>query len=346
MNPWQKKNEPLWILAPMEEVTDTVFRRVIARAGRPDIFYTEFTSTDGMSHEVGRQRVIHRLKYTEDERPLIAQIWGKNPEHYEQVARDIVDMGFDGIDINMGCPVKKIIKQGSCSALIKTPEKASEIIEAVKRGVEGKIPVSVKTRIGFDTIVTEEWCSHLLKHDLAALIVHGRTTKELSKVPCHWDEIAKIPTLRDEISPHTLIIGNGDITSRAQGLKLARETGVDGLMIGRGIFHNPWIFNSQYSQDERGILYKSGSQVELREKLELLLYHLELWNETWEDQHHYQSLKRFYKIYIQGFSGAAAVRSQLMETRTAQEAISIVTQLIKEVKHVNNSTLDKIERLR
>jgi nifR3 family TIM-barrel protein len=332
MNPWIKSSHPLWVLAPMEEVTDTVFRRVIQKTGKPDILYTEFTSTDGMQHQQGRERVIHRLQYTEQERPLIAQIWGKDPEHYYAVAKDIVELGFDGIDINMGCPVKKIIKQGSCSALIKTSALASEIIKAVQEGVKGKIPVSVKTRIGFDSIVTEEWCGHLLSHKLAALIVHGRTTKEQSKVPCHWDEIAKVPALRNNLSPETLIIGNGDIMSHAQGLQLAEETGVDGLMVGRGIFHNPWMFNKEYHELD-GILLKGDTPVSNLEKLTLGLYHLDLWIETYcktdLNPNHYNTMKKFFKIYVSGFDGASQLRSELMQTKSPQEAKALLVNSLK-----------------
>jgi nifR3 family TIM-barrel protein len=336
MNPWTKQNRPLWVLAPMEEVTDTVFRRVIKHASGttpPDIFYTEFTSTDGMSHQVGREKVIHRLKYDVSERPIIAQIWGKDPEHYFKVAQDIVELGFDGIDINMGCPVKKIIAQGSCSALIKSPEKASEIIKAVQAGTQGNIPVSVKTRIGFDSIVTEEWCAHLLSHNLDALIIHGRTTREQSKVPNHWEEISKVPLLRDKISPKTLIIGNGDITSRELGEQKISETGIDGVMIGRGILQNPWFFNKDYKLSENGIILHNGVEITSKERLDLLQFHLNLWSKTYSDtnQSHYNSLKRFFKVYINGFNGASELRNQLMQTTNINEVNILISNKIPSI---------------
>ncbi len=330
MNPWQKNQNPLWILAPMEDVTDTVFRQLISECGRPDILYTEFTSTDGLSHDKGRSKVIHRLEFSETERPIIAQIWGKDPEHYYKVAQDIAARGFDGVDINMGCPVKKIIKQGCCSALIKNPSLASEIIIAVQEGVKHAVPVSVKTRIGFDSIVTEEWSKHLLKHNLAALIIHGRTTRELSKVPCHWEEIAKVPKLRDRISPKTLIIGNGDIFSRQQGLDAISKYGVDGIMVGRGIFKNPWFFNPQYSNDNLGNIFQGQTPITKEERIKLCIKHIRLWDKTWQESRGYNILKKYFKIYIQGFNGASAMRSKLMETKSASEAVTILKTTIKD----------------
>ena len=333
MNPWQTKNGPLWLLAPMEDVTDTVFRRVVREASgdAPVVFYTEFTSTDGLNHEKARDKVIHRLRYTESERPLVAQIWGKNPEHYRQVARDILELGFDGVDITMGCPVKKIVQQGSCSALIKTPTLASEIIRAVQEGVAGQIPVSVKTRIGFDRVRTEEWCSHLLGHDLAALIVHGRTTRELSKVPCHWDEIAKVPALRDNLAPQTLVIGNGDVTSRAHGEKLIMRTNVDGIMVGRGIFKNPWFFHPEYALENDGTVSRRGRLVPPSERLSLFISHLRLWHETYPPgtNHNYQALRKFCKVYLQGFAGAGELRQRFMETKRVEEGLTLLTNTQK-----------------
>jgi tRNA-dihydrouridine synthase len=190
-NFWQELPTPFWILAPMEDVTDTVFRRVIAHCGRPHVFFTEFASVEGIQ-SVGQAKVMHRFRYHEEERPLVAQVWGITPEDYYNTAKMVVEMGFDGMDINMGCPVKKVIAQGACSALIKNPSLAKEIVQASKEGLANKIPLSIKTRIGFNKIQTEEWIGFLLNETKpAALTIHGRTVKEESKAPCHWDEIGK-----------------------------------------------------------------------------------------------------------------------------------------------------------
>jgi tRNA-dihydrouridine synthase len=201
-NCWNKHhntNKPFFVLAPMEDVTDMVFRQIVKKAnnGKPEIVVTEFTNCDGIC-SVGQSRIIHRLKYNPDtERPIIAQIWGKTPENYYQTAKLCLELGFDGVDINMGCPEKNVIRQGACSALIRNQDLAKQIIEAVQNGVENKIPVSVKTRIGFFTIQTEEWFSFLLEQNLQAITVHGRTVKG-SDEPANWEEIGKVVRLKNQ----------------------------------------------------------------------------------------------------------------------------------------------------
>ena len=218
----------------MEDVTDTVFRRIVAFCGRPDVFFTEFTSTDGLVSP-GRLRVIERLEYTDEELPLVAQIWGNNPENYYKACQEIADRNFQGIDINMGCPVKKVAGKGCCSGLIDNPQLAGELIQAAKEGSKG-LPVSVKTRLGYRKVQTEEWFSFLLEQDVPVITVHGRVAKHMSKYPADWDEIEKVVELRNQINPKTLIIGNGDVKSQAEITEKADSHGVDGVMIGRGIF--------------------------------------------------------------------------------------------------------------
>ena len=258
--------------------------------------------------EKGRQSTTSRLVFTPDEQPLVAQIWGTNPEHYAFMAKDLAAAGFAGIDINMGCPVKDVVKTGACSALIETPKLAAELIAAAKTG---GIPVSVKTRIGFKTTKTEEWLGFLLRQDIAALSIHGRTQKEASKVPAHWDEIAKVVKLRNEIAPNTIIIGNGDVMDRTEGLERVKQTGVDGIMIGRGIFTNPYCFEHEPRAHSR------------EELLGLLNYHLDLV----EDATHriaFAPLKRFFKIYIRDFDGASELRDRLMHAKDVAEVRGIL----------------------
>lgn len=306
------------VLAPMEDVTDTVFRRVVLETGGiPDLMFTEFTNVEGVQSR-GREHVIHRLKYIEEERPLIAQIWGITPEDYYNTAKYILELGYDGIDINMGCPVKKIIKKGACSALIKNPALAKEIVLAVKEGVSEKIPTSIKTRIGFNSINTEEWITFLLKEcQPEALTVHGRTVKEMSSVPNHWEEIAKISLIREQYSPNTIILGNGDVMSLIEAYKKAEENNLDGIMIGRGIFHNPWLFNEnlEYNTIDKNI------------KINLLKYHLKLWNEEWGQIKNFAMLKRFIKIYIKDFDGAKEIRTSLMEIKNLDELTKEISKL-------------------
>jgi nifR3 family TIM-barrel protein len=313
MNIWNTLKKPIMILAPMEDVTDSVFRQIIIDCGRPDLFFTEFTNVEGMASKKGNHIVTQRLQYTSQEKPLIAQIWGKDPKHYFEAAKKIVDMGFDGIDINMGCPEKSITKNGCCSALINNPSLASEIIKATQEGVRGEIPVSVKTRIGFTTIVTESWISFLLSHNLAAITVHGRTAKEMSAVPCHWDEIGNSVILRDHLKSDTLIIGNGDVFTLKDAQEKVAQYKVDGVMIGRGIFHNPFLFTGKERED-----------IPISVLIDTAKKHNALYGSTWGKQKNFAALKKFYKIYVQGFPGAQEMREKLMLTNSIEEAEQIL----------------------
>ncbi|MCA9338730.1 tRNA-dihydrouridine synthase [Candidatus Saccharibacteria bacterium] len=309
-NFWQNLPKPFFVLAPMEAVTDVVFRHIIAKAAPADIYFTEFTNSTSFVNPKGKHSTRGRLEFTEDEYPMVAQIWGAVPEHFAHMAQELKKMGFAGIDINMGCPDKSVIKTGSCSALIENHSLAAEIIAATK---EAGLPVSVKTRLGFKTQKTEEWGSFLLSQDLAALTIHARTQKEMSKVPARWEEVAKIVKLRDEIAPQTLIIGNGDVRDRQHGETLAREYGVDGVMIGRGIFQNPFAFEKEAREHSK------------EELLELLHLQLNLYDEAIQKHpRKFDPLKRFFKIYIRGFAGASELRAQLMQCKTTAEVRNIL----------------------
>ncbi|EKD85283.1 MAG: hypothetical protein ACD_38C00053G0002 [uncultured bacterium] len=313
-NIWKDLKKPIFALAPMDDVTDTVFRQIIADLAAPDLYFTEFTSVDGMVSEKGFEAVSKRLQFTEKERPIIAQIWGSDAEKFFKAAQIVKKMGFDGIDINMGCPEKSVVKRGMCSALINNPELAAKIIETVKKG--GGLPVSVKTRIGFREIQTEEWLGFLLKQDLDALIIHGRTVKEMSKVPAHWDEIGKAVEMRNKINPKTLIIGNGDIESYNEGLEKIKTYGVDGVMIATGIFKNLWIF------EKTGKIH----DLTLEERLNQLLKHTRLFTETWGETKSFAILKKFFKIYISEFKGASETRAEFMNTNSLEEVKSLITK--------------------
>lgn len=296
---WQhlaKKKKPFLVLAPMEDVTDTVFRQVIEEIAPPDVFFTEFTNVEAILHGE-----TSRLTYKKTKVPTVAQIWGINPENFYKAAQYITALGFSGIDINMGCPDKDVVKNGCGIALIRDRPKVGEIIQATKEGAGG-LPVSIKTRIGWDKIVTEDWCGFLLEQKLDALTVHGRTGKEKSDGPAHWDEIAKIVKMKGG----TVIIGNGDVKSASNVQGLADRYGVDGVMIGRGIFENPWCFSDHLPTQ--------------KEKLDLLKRHLELWEDTWEGKKNFSVLKKYFKIYIRDFEGAGELRSRLMQTTDAEGA--------------------------
>jgi len=306
-NFWLDLPKPFFILAPMEDVTDVVFRHVISEAAAPDVFFTEFTNTESYCHPQGRDSVRGRLTFTEDEQPIVAHIWGNKPEFFKQMSIDMKKLGFRGIDLNMGCPVQNVAANGKGSGLIRHPEVAAEIIQAAKAG---GLPVSVKTRLGY-TIVDEwrEWLGHILKQDIANLSIHLRTKKEMSKVDAHWELIPEIKKLRDEIAPNTLLTINGDIPDRATGLKLVEQYGVDGVMIGRGVFTNPFAFEKE--PKEHGV----------KEFLNLLLLQLELHDKysTETEPRSFKQLHRFFKIYVRGFSGAGELRNQLMNTKSTDE---------------------------
>lgn len=307
---WQNLPQPFFALAPMEGATDTVFRHVVAKAARPDVFFTEFTNAASYHSPKGRHSTHSRLLFTDDEQPMVAQIWGTNPDDFAFMATELKKMGFAGIDINMGCPAKDVVKTGACSALIENPSLAAELIAAAK---QGGLPVSVKTRIGFKTRKTTEWASFLLQQDIAALTIHGRTQKEMSKVPADWNEIAKVVQLRDTLAPHTRIIGNGDVETRAAGLALAQETGVDGIMIGRGAFQNVFCFERETREHTP------------QELITLLQYHLDLFDQTWpKGERPLAPLKRFFKVYVKGFAGASEIRDQLMHTTSTTEARAVI----------------------
>lgn len=312
-------------MAPLDDVTDTVFRRVVGGCTPPDLYFTEFVNVDGLQSP-GRPKLLKKLRFTPEEQPLVAQIWGKKPENFYKTARQIADgtfarelglpagVNFAGVDLNMGCPDKTVVKNGACSALINDRELAGEIIAAAREGLSSALPLSVKTRLGFNT-VDLSWPEFLLKQKLNMLTIHGRTRKEMSKVPAHWDVIGEIRELRDRLAPETLLVGNGDVRNRQHGLELADQYGLDGIMIGRGIFDDPFAFSAQspwqdYSAEQRIALYRR---------------HVELFAETWQHgERHIQTLNKFCKIYINGFDGAKELREQLMQARSTDELLDII----------------------
>lgn len=307
------------VLAPMEDVTDNVFRQIVLAEGRPDLFMTEFTNCDGLASR-GRDRVIHRLEFTPNQHLIVAQIWGRKLETYIQAVPLLVEMGFDGIDINMGCPVPKVIKSGAGSGLIKDPTLASEIIHVVREGIANSprpdMGFSVKTRIGFKEI-QPEWVEHLLKQPIDALILHLRTTKEMSKVPAHWELMPEYVAMRDAINPEIALIGNGDITTKEQLSTYRTRYGVDGLMVGRGIFDDLWIFNAA----------KELSSVTEQERVALVRKHILLFVEIWGKRKNFQMIKKFFKIYLKGFDGAAALRTELLRIMTPEEMLAHLDKL-------------------
>ena len=324
-NFWQTLEKPIIALAPMEDVTDTVFREVVLSVSDVDalnVVFTEFTSTDGLCHEKGQPKVIERLLVNASElqllkskkTKLVAQIWGGDPERFRLSTKMISEMNlFDGIDINMGCPAKKVVKNKSCANLINYPELAKEIVYATIESTD--LPVSVKTRIGFSRINTEEWISHLLETKPKAITVHGRTRKMMSNGPALWNEIGKAVALRNQLGSAVKIIGNGDVTSYADALSRIEQYGVDGVMVGTGVFKNPWMFNT------------SLVEITISHRIELMRKHISLYQNTWGNGKDYNVLKRFFKIYLSGFANAAHWRDAFMRAGNYEEAFKLLRQM-------------------
>ena len=345
-NFWDTLPRPFFVLAPLANVTDAAFRRVIAKYSKPAgpaVMWTEFVSADGLAlaPQAGKQKLMRDLLYTEAERPIVAQFFTSTPEHMEKAAALAAELGFDGVDINMGCPDKSIEKQGAGAKLILNPERAAELIAAAKRGAPN-LPVSVKTRLGYSKDILEEWLPVLLKAEPAAITIHARTRKEMSSVPAHWDRVKRAVEIRNELKSRTLIIGNGDVVDLEDAHKKAKETGADGIMLGKAIFGKPWLFATQEKLDDE----KSGSphassgawggprtfqrQVspELQDRLRILLEHTKLFEELLGDIKSFAIMKKHFKAYAEGFEGAKELRVQLTEVKTATEMESLIESFL------------------
>lgn len=335
INFWSKLKKPVFVLAPMADVTDCAFRQIINKYGKPDVFWTEFVSADGLAHPVAREKLLIDLKYEKNEHPIVAQIFGGKAENIKSASALCFELGFDGIDINMGCPDKSIEKQLAGAGMIKNPELAVEVIRAAREG-GGGLPISVKTRIGYTKNEIETWIPTLLKENLAVLTVHLRTRKEMSNVPAHWELMKDIVKLRDEVSPNTLIIGNGDVLDIEDGKKKCLETGCDGVMLGRAIFGNPWLFADLKSKDfadgrfhpKGGVMSKN---VSISNQLHVMIEHTKLFKEKLGEYKNFAIMKKHFKAYVNGFDGAKELRVKLMETTNASEVESIINDFLEKI---------------
>jgi tRNA-dihydrouridine synthase len=331
--------KPFFALAPMDEVTETVFRQIVNGCAAPDMAFTEFVNVDGLM-SVGRPRLLKKLQFAASEKRLVAQLWGLNPENFKAVAAQIADgslakelglpegCNFVGVDLNMGCPAKSEVSHGACSALINDRPLAEAIIKATQAGVARRLPVSVKTRVGFHE-VDMTWFEFLLQHELDMLVVHGRTRKQMSKVPADWNLIGAVREMRDAMAVPTLIVGNGDVLSRQQGLDLAQEHKLDGIMIGRGIFHDPYIFAQQ----------SPWESVTALAKLDLYRQQVELFAATWQNRERpINTLNKFCKIYVNGFEGAKEMREELMAATSTDELLSLLSAQVENVTALSNTS--------
>lgn len=325
-NFWQKLNKPFYMLAPMYDVTDEAFRQMFVKYDKPDVLFTEFVSVDGLLSDLGRAKLLRELYFQPNEHPIVAQVFGSDPAKFKEAAKLIASLGFDGMDINMGCPDKAVIKQGAGSALIKKPELAKAIIESAKEGA-GEMPVSVKTRIGYSNVKEmEEWISAIISAKPAMLTVHLRTMKEMSGVPAHWELADRIVELAK--GTEVLIAMNGDIENISEAKQKAEQYNLAGVMIGRGAFGNPAFF--------------TGREMTQAEKLRALTEHLEIFSRLYlagpeNDKlfgghtKNFAVMKKHYKAYVNGFAGATDLRVKLMEADTPAEASRIISQHLAEL---------------
>ena len=315
----------------MSDVTDIAFRYILAKYGRDRenknkvVFWTEFVSADGLCNKLARKKLAHILKFSERERPIVAQVFGANPENMKKACQYVASLGFDGIDINMGCPDRSVVSQGAGAGLIKKPENARKIIRAVHDGIKAaglNIPVSVKTRIGFYKEEIDTWIPELLKENISALIIHLRTAKELSLVPANWDYIKKIKELIKKSGKEVLLIGNGDIKDLKDAEEKVAKYGCDGVMIGRGVFGNPWFFSGRLKSD-----------ISIEEKLKILIEHTQIFEKELSKPKHknFSVMKKHFKAYVNGFEGAKELRVKLMETENSSKVEKIINDFLSKM---------------
>lgn len=328
---------PFFVLAPMFDVTDTVFRQVMSEIAAPDFTMSEFVNVDGLTSD-GRPKLLPKIVYNVAEAPMIYQFWGKKPENYKTISKQVFDYSMIneankqsnqpelnkeaqakiiGVDINMGCPDKAVLKNGCCSALIKDHVLADEIIESTREGIDGRGTLSVKTRIGFSSF-DRDWLEFLFSKKLNMLSIHLRTVREMSKVPAHFELLEEIVKMRDSLAPDTLLVANGDITDRKHGQQLHKKYGMEGIMIGRGIFHNPYAF----SEDS------PWEHMQPNQRIDLYKRHVQLYLNTWQNNEYpVITLNKFCKIYVSGFDGAKELREKLMSCRDAKQLLERLEEL-------------------
>ena len=349
---WAKLPKPFFCLAPMADVTDAAFRQIIAKYGRstrtaewrggPDVMWTEFVSADGLCHPTGREKLLVDLLYSEAERPIVAQLFTAHPDKMAVAARLIQELGFDGLDINMGCPDRTVEKQGAGAALMKNPKLAQEIIYAARAGAP-KLPVSVKTRLGYSRDELGTWLPVLLETNLAAITIHARTRKEMSKVPAHWEALTRAVRIRDNLKSKTLIIGNGDVANLAEARGRAEETGADGIMLGRAIFGNPWLFNENQKaiacpRPARGSRDQSNLEIRLR----VLIEHTKLFEKLLGKVKTFAIMKKHFKAYAVGWNGANELRQELMGAPNGATVEKIVDKYLANMLHSQPEVKDDL----
>lgn len=338
-NFWHRLKKPIYALAPMADVTDAAFRRVIARYGKPDVMWTEFVSADGLMRATseGKRKLMKDLIYDESERPIVAQLFSASPLSMKQAAALCRELGFDGLDVNMGCPDKGIEKQGAGAAMIKTPKLARQVLRAAMEGAY-PLPVSVKTRSGYNKDEIDTWLPELLAENPAVITIHARTRKEMSKVPARWQDVKRAVEIRNNLKSETLIFGNGDVTDLEDAKQKVAETGADGVMLGRAIFGNPWLFKGAAESSQctfagsrklaqQSFLKSSDSspwanvhcELSANTRLSVLIEHTKLFEQLLGDVKNFAIMKKHFKSYLSGIPNSGGLREQLMASNNAME---------------------------
>jgi tRNA-dihydrouridine synthase len=363
MSFWLNLPRPIIGLSPMDGVTDACFRSVIAQQGKPDVSFTEFTHVHDVCH--GPEFQLETLLYSERERPIVAQLYGKDPALFYMAAQVVCELGFDGLDINMGCPSKSVASSGSGAGLIRTPELARTIMQAAKRGIEdwvsgqtleqagfksariamferlnqrrGKagpiprrqLPLSVKTRIGYDSVTVEGWVEELLREQPAVISLHGRTLQQMYRGQADWSAIARAVALVKGTG--TLLLGNGDIQGLDDIAGRVRETGVDGVLVGRGVLGAPWFFRSIEQARVRGWGMNGADvgrdlvEVSLNERFALLVDHAQQFQALVGEKQFYR-MRKHLGWYCKGFPHAASLRAQMVRVSSVEELQALLAE--------------------
>lgn len=359
MSFWATLPTPIIGLSPMDGVTDAVFRRVVAWQGKPDVTFTEFTHV----HDVcrGPEFLLDSLRYHEAERPIVAQLYGKNPELFYQAAHAVCEMGFDGLDINMGCPSRNVASSGSGAGLIRTPDLAHEIMRAARQGivdwtagqtleaaglkpvrvdairrlnerrgaivpVRKSIPLSVKTRLGYDEVIVERWIEHLLIESPAVISLHGRTLQQMYRGEADWSAIARAAEVVR--GSGTMLFGNGDVQSLDEVARRVRETGVDGVLVGRAVLGTPWFFREKEEARQSVQLERSGVNEpfspSLTGRFEILLEHAKQF-EAQYGREQFRRMRKHLGWYCKGFPHAAGVRARMFRVSSVRDVEAVLT---------------------
>lgn len=318
-----RRRQPYWCLSPMDGVTDSPMRQICKKYGRVDLLTSEFVNVEGLHYAPEKLRVA--LLLSPLEQPVLLQLYGLNPDYFTAASRQGLQAGFRGIDLNFGCPATRVVNNGAGAGLIAQPVLAGKIFQAVKAVInstpltpEGKRPtLSIKTRLGISEPIINDWFSFLLSLKPDLITVHGRTLKQGYSGQADWQAIAQVVALRDKLSPDTAIFGNGDIASRTQGLERIKQTGVDGVVIGRAALGNPWVF--------------TGEQVNLVQRFEVALEHACLYENTFGTQANYQfcPMRKHLGAYLRSFAGAGELRLQIVRTNSSNEVATILGDFLK-----------------